>query len=293
MRKGIILAGGSGSRLYPMTLPVCKQLLPVYDKPMIYYGMAILMLSDIRNILIISTPKDIPRFRDLLGDGGELGIRLEYAVQDEPKGLAEAFIIGEEFIGNDPVCLILGDNIFFGSNLSEKLRTTSNQNKGATIFATTVHDPERYGIVEVGEEGKILSIEEKPVNPRSNLAVTGLYYFDNSVIEIAKKIYPSQRGELEITDVNRVYLEQGNLSLQVLGRGYAWLDAGTEQSLLDATNFVASIERRQGLRSGCIEEIAWRMGWIETSQLKELAGKLKPSGYGDYLEEVSRGNISI
>ncbi|MBF0159765.1 MAG: glucose-1-phosphate thymidylyltransferase RfbA [Magnetococcales bacterium] len=292
MHKGIILAGGSGSRLYPATLPVCKQLLPIYDKPMIYYGLSVLMLAGIRHLLIISTPADLPRFRALLGDGHALGMQLEYAEQAQPRGLAEAFLIGAEFVGNDPVALLLGDNFFYGHGLPQKLRSHIGRPEGATIFAYPVRDPQRYGVVVMDEQGRAISIEEKPVQPRSNLAVTGLYFYDNNVVEVARSIRPSARGELEITDVNRVYLERNQLHVQMLGRGYAWMDAGTEQSMLDAALFVAAVERRQGLRIGCIEEIAWRQGWISTAQLHELGQKIQASGYGQYLIDLASSRHS-
>ncbi len=288
MKKGIILAGGSGSRLYPATLPISKQLLPIYDKPMIYYGLSVLMLADVRHILIISTPTDLPRFRQLLGDGPALGLRLEYVEQAHPGGLAEAFLIGQGFIAGDPVALILGDNIFFGHALQNRLQECSGRTAGATIFAYPVRDPARYGVVEVDAAGRALSLEEKPPRPRSNLAVTGLYFYDDQVVDIARKIRPSARGELEITDVNKVYLEQGRLRVEMLGRGHAWLDAGTEQSMLEAANFVAAIEGRQGFRIGCIEEVAWRKGWISTRELVACGERIAASGYGRYLLELAR-----
>ena len=283
--KGIILAGGSGTRLHPLTLAVSKQLMPVYDKPMIYYPLSILMLAGIREILIISTPHDLPHFEKLLGDGSRLGCSFTYAVQPSPDGLAQAFIIGEDFIGKDKVALILGDNIFYGSGLSQLLQS-NNDPEGGVIFAYQVQDPERYGVVEFDKSNNVISIEEKPLEPKSNYAVPGLYFYDNDVVEIAKNIPPSPRGELEITDVNRVYLERGKLKVGVLNRGTAWLDTGTFQSLMQAGQYVQVIEERQGLKIGCIEEIAYRMGFINVDQLREIAKPLVKSGYGTYLQQL-------
>ncbi|MFW6139262.1 MAG: glucose-1-phosphate thymidylyltransferase RfbA [Spirochaetota bacterium] len=284
--KGIILAGGAGTRLYPVTHVVCKQLLPVYDKPMIYYPLSTLMLAGIRDILIISTPQDVPRFKELLGDGSHLGISLSCAVQEAPNGLAEAFIIGEEFIGTDRVCLVLGDNIFYGHDLPVMLRDSASQKQGATVFGYYVSDPQRYGVVEFDSSGRVVSIEEKPRQPRSNYAVVGIYFYDNRVTEVAKSIQPSQRGELEITDVNKYYLQKDLLKVKLMGRGFAWLDTGTHQSLVDAVQFVKTIEDRQGLKISCPEEIAYRMGYITSEQLKQLALPLRKSGYGEYLLKV-------
>lgn len=284
--KGIILAGGAGTRLYPITQIVCKQLLPIYDKPMIHYPLSILMLAGIREILIISTPQDLSIFEKHFGSGRQLGLDLRYKVQEEPRGLADAFILGEEFIDNDSVCLILGDNIFYGHGLPEMLRDAASGSDGATIFGYYVNDPERYGVVEFDRDGKAVSIEEKPREPKSNYAVVGLYFFDKEVVEIAKNIKPSSRGELEITDVNRIYLERGKLNVKLLGRGFAWLDTGTHSSMVDATVFVKTIEDRQGLKISCIEEIAYKMGYISEEELSELAEPLKKSGYGEYLLRI-------
>ena len=285
-RKGIILAGGRGTRLYPLTHAVSKQLLPVYDKPMIYYPLSVLMLTGIRDILIISTPEDTPRFKQLLGTGEQWGINFSYAVQPEPKGLAEAFIIGKDFIGPDPVTLVLGDNIFYAQDLSTRLQECSRQEKGATIFGYYVSDPERYGVVEFDSNGTVLSLVEKPEKPKSNYAVTGLYFYDNDVLEIAREIKPSWRGELEITDVNNVYLRRGDLQVELLGRGAAWLDTGTHASFLDAGNFIRTLEERQGLKISCPEEIAFRMGFIDAEQVCRIAEPLKKSGYGQYLIQI-------
>ena len=281
--KGIILAGGSGTRLYPLTKAVSKQLMPIYDKPMIYYPLSVLMLAGINEILVISTPEDTPRFEQLLGDGTDLGITLSYAVQEHPEGLAQAFIIGEEFIGEDSVCLILGDNIFYGSGLSNMLQRAALKEKGSTVFGYHVNDPERFGVVEFDKEKKAVSIEEKPEHPKSHYAVTGLYFYDNEVVQIAKAIQPSKRGELEITDINKAYLEKGLLDVEIMGRGFAWLDTGTHESLLEASTFIETIEKRQNLKVACLEEIAYRNGWLDQQQLRTCGESLGKTGYGQYL----------
>jgi len=291
--KGIILAGGSGTRLHPITHSISKQMLPVYDKPMIYYPLSVLMLAGIREILIISTPRDLPGFRDLLGDGKSLGMNFSYVEQPSPDGLAQAFILGEDFIGTDSVCMILGDNIFYGHGFGETLIKTAELKHGACVFGYYVTDPERYGVVEFDKNRKVISIEEKPAKPKSNFAVTGLYFYDNSVVKKAKALKPSPRGELEITDLNRVYLEEGTLEIKLMGRGMAWLDTGTYESLLQAANFIATLEQRQGLKASCIEEIAYKRGFINKKQLLELAQPIKKSQYGMYLIRIAEEDVNL
>lgn len=289
--KGIILAGGSGTRLYPLTMVTSKQLLPIYDKPMIYYPLSTLMLAGIKDILIISTPEDTPRFENLLGDGSQFGISLQYKIQPSPDGLAQAFILGDEFIGDDSVAMILGDNIYYGSGMRKILQRASSKEQGATVFGYHVQDPERFGVVEFDDNGKVLSVEEKPEDPKSNYAITGLYFYDNRVVEIAKNVKPSARGELEITSINEAYLKLGELEVALLGRGYTWLDTGTHQSLVEATNFVKTVEEHQGIKIAAPEEIAYINGWIDKDRLLESANRLKKTGYGQYLMKVANGKI--